>query len=87
MRVYRRDNHIVLEVSDNGIGMSAEVKERCVQTHYSTKRDNAIFEGFSAGMGLGLSFVVMVLEHHEAILEIDSAPLKGATFRAVFPVA
>ena len=38
-------------------------------------------------MGLGLSFVAMVLEHHGATLEIDSAPLRGTTFRVRFPLA
>ena len=37
-------------------------------------------------MGLGLSFVVAILDHHHATLEIDSAPGKGTTFRARFPV-
>jgi signal transduction histidine kinase len=76
---------VVLEVRDNGIGMTAEVKANCLTTHFSTKRDNALFAGFSAGMGLGLSFVAVVLEHHGAELTIDTSPLKGATFRVVFP--
>jgi signal transduction histidine kinase len=38
-------------------------------------------------MGLGLSFVVMILEHHRAKLEIASEPLRGARFRVLFPVA
>ena len=38
-------------------------------------------------MGLGLSFVAVVLEHHGATLEIESAPLQGATFRVRFPLA
>ena len=44
--------------SDNGAGMTEEVRRRCTETHFSTKRDNAIYEGHSTGMGLGLSFVV-----------------------------
>lgn len=75
----------VLEVSDNGIGMTDEVRANCLKTHFSTKRNNALFEGHSAGMGLGLSFVSVVLEHHGAALEIDSRPLEGATFRLRFP--
>lgn len=76
----------VLEVRDNGIGMTEEVRRNCLRTHFSTKRDNAIYEGYSAGMGLGLSFVAVVLEHHGAELEIESEPLKGATFRIRFPL-
>jgi signal transduction histidine kinase len=84
----RREGHeAVLEVRDNGIGMTPEVRERCLQTHFSTKRDNALYEGYNAGMGLGLSFVAVVLEHHHATLEVESEPLKGALFRLRFPLA
>jgi signal transduction histidine kinase len=38
-------------------------------------------------MGLGLSFVAVVLEHHGSELEIDSAPHRGSVFRIRFPLA
>jgi signal transduction histidine kinase len=87
MRTRREGNEAVLEVYDNGIGMSAEVVRRCTETHFSTKRDNAIYEGNTTGMGLGLSFVVVIMEHHRGRLEIESAPLQGATLRLRFPIA
>src|SRR5262249_20055556 len=74
----------VLEVTDNGIGMTEEVRQRCTEAHYSTKRDNALHEGHSTGMGLGLSFVVAILATHEAKLEIVSKPMHGAAFRVLF---
>jgi len=86
VRAFRDGDWAVLEVRDNGIGMTDEVRQNCLATHYSTKRDNAVFEGYSAGMGLGLSFVVVVLEHHRATLDIESTPEQGALFRARFPV-
>jgi signal transduction histidine kinase len=87
LRTFRHEQEIVLEVSDNGAGMTEEVRCRCTETHFSTKRDNAIYEGHSTGMGLGLSFVLAILEHHHAQLEIDSEPLRGTTFRIRFPAA
>jgi signal transduction histidine kinase len=85
LRTRRTGNQVVLEVCDNGAGMTEEVVRRCTETHFSTKRDNAIYEGHSTGMGLGLAFVVTILEHHKALLEIESEPYKGTTFRVRFP--
>jgi len=77
----RRDGAAIwFEVTDNGIGMTEEVRRRCLQTHFTTKRDNALYEGLNAGSGLGLSFVQMVLERHGASIEIESSPLHGARF-------
>jgi signal transduction histidine kinase len=87
LRTRREGEQMVLEVSDNGLGMTEEVRRRCTETHFSTKRDNAIYEGHSTGMGLGLSFVVTILEHHRATLEIQSAPLQGTVFLMRFPAA
>jgi signal transduction histidine kinase len=87
LRTRREGDFAVLEVRDNGIGMTDEVRANCLRTHFTTKRDNALYEGYSAGMGLGLSFVAVVLEHHGATLEIESAPLRGAMFRVRIPLA
>jgi len=84
LRTRQVGERALLEVRDNGIGMTEEVRRRCTETHFSTKRDNALFAGLSAGMGLGLSFVVVILEHHGAKLEIASEPLHGASFSITF---
>jgi len=67
--------------------MTDEVRARCTQPHFSTKRNNALFAGLSAGMGLGLSFITVILGHHRATLEIESQPLRGALFRVHFSAA
>ena len=87
LHVRREGEFAVLEVRDNGIGMTEDVRKNCLTTHFTTKRDNALYEGYNAGMGLGLSFVAVVLEHHGASLEIESAPLHGALFRVKLPLA
>jgi signal transduction histidine kinase len=87
LRTAIEGDHVVLEVRDNGIGMTEEVRRHCTETHFSTKRDNAIYEGNSTGMGLGLSFVTAILEHHRATLEIESQRFQGAVFRVGFPLS
>jgi signal transduction histidine kinase len=82
----RRDRWAILEVRDSGIGMPVEVLKRCTEPHFTTKRNNALFEGNATGMGLGLSFVAAILKTHGATLEIESIPQQGALFRVLFPV-
>ncbi|MCS6977704.1 MAG: HAMP domain-containing histidine kinase [Gemmatales bacterium] len=84
----RRDNgEAVIEVEDNGIGMTDEVRQRCTETHFTTKQNNALYHGLSTGMGLGLAFVRTVLEGHGGSLEIDTVPLAGTTMRMRLPLA
>jgi signal transduction histidine kinase len=77
----------ILYVRDNGLGMTEEVKRRCTEAHFTTKRDNAMLEGQATGMGLGLSFVAWVVEQHGGRLEIDSQPLQGTEVKIVIPTA
>ncbi len=86
MRTRPDGEHAILEVEDNGIGMTEEVRQRCTETHFSTKRDNAVYEGNTTGMGLGLSFVAVILQHHRAVLEIESKPMYGTLFRIRLPL-
>jgi signal transduction histidine kinase len=85
LRSWREGNQAVIEVRDNGVGMTEEVRRHCTETHFTTKRDNALYQGQNTGMGLGLSFVVVILQNHGAALEIESEPHRGTLFRARFP--
>jgi signal transduction histidine kinase len=85
IHAHQEGDGVLVSVSDNGIGMTDEVRRRCTETHFTTKRDDAGYEGHSTGMGLGLSFTKVVLDNHGASLEIDSEPLSGTTFRLRFP--
>lgn len=87
LRTRQRDREAVLEVEDNGIGMTDEVRQRCTETHFTTKQDNALYHGLSTGMGLGLTFVRAVLEGHGGRLEIETAPRCGTTIRLCLPLA
>jgi signal transduction histidine kinase len=85
LRVRAEEKLAVLEVSDNGAGMTAAVLARCTEPHFTTKRDSALHEGYATGMGLGLSFVKAVMEHHGGQLQITSTPRQGAVFTLRFP--
>ncbi len=76
--VAQRGDEVVLSVADTGIGMTADVRERCLEPFYTTKGEN--------GTGLGLAMVHGIVRRHEGSLEIDSCEAKGTTVRLRFPL-
>jgi len=68
---------IVLEVQDDGCGMTEEVRTRILEPGFSTK---------GAGRGLGLNAMAEMLRHHRGSLEVRSVPGGGSTFRLSLPV-
>jgi signal transduction histidine kinase len=80
-------NNIILEVRDNGAGMTPEVVARCTEAYFSTRRESAIFEGLGSGMGLGLSFVQSVLDKSGGKMVVSSQKGLGTTFKIQYEMA
>lgn len=76
VKSYKRDKWAVLEISDNGIGMSAEQK---------TKAFEAFFTSKAKGTGLGLALVHKTLHEHGGYTVIESQPMRGCTLSLHFP--
>lgn len=74
----RVPTHVSVEVQDTGMGMDEETRSRCLEPFFTTKGKR--------GTGLGLAMVYGVAERHEAHIDIESAPGRGATVRLTFPV-
>lgn len=72
-------DEVVLEVTDSGVGMSAEVQERIFEPFFTTKGER--------GTGLGLAQVFGVVEQHRGSVVVDSTVGVGTTFRITFPAA
>ncbi|HJQ19105.1 MAG TPA: ATP-binding protein [Gemmatimonadaceae bacterium] len=70
---------ILLEVSDSGIGMSAEVRERAFEPFFTTKGQ--------MGTGLGLAEVYGIVKRHRGEVELESEQGRGTTVRMRFPRA
>ena len=71
--------YLRIEVSDNGIGMDEETRERIFEPFYTTKE-------VGQGTGLGLSTVYGIIQEHKGWIECDSQPGVGTTFRICIPV-
>jgi PAS domain S-box-containing protein len=79
VRTRRADGAVRLEVSDNGVGMDAETRRRCLEPFFTTKGER--------GTGLGLAMVYGVVERHGGEVDIVSTPGEGSTFVLSFAVA
>lgn len=74
---YQLQNQVHVEIHDNGIGISDEIKEKMFTPFFTTK---------SHGTGLGLLTVKVCTEFHGGHLNIDhSSLLGGAVFSIIFP--
>ena len=74
---------VVLEVSDNGPGIPADLRERVFEPYFTTKT-----KGPERGTGLGLATVLGIVESHGGSCEIDvGLEGRGATLRICLPAA
>ena len=70
-------DHLIFEVSDNGIGMDRETAEKAFSLFFSSKG--------AGGTGLGLFIANKIARAHGGRIEIESAEGKGSVFRVRMP--
>jgi len=73
-RFGEKDQHILLEVEDNGRGIPEEMREHLFLPYFSTKE---------SGMGLGLTFVKKILDDHDALIRAENLN-QGCRFTVEF---
>jgi len=71
-------DYICLEIEDNGVGMSAEVKEKMFEPFFSTK---------FTGRGLGLSAALGIVRSHKGAMQVESWEGKGTRIKVYFPAS
>ncbi len=76
VEVSEEDSMVIIRVSDNGIGISAEDKEKVFEPKFTTK---------SSGMGLGLAMVKNIVETYQGEITFVSEKDKGTIFTVKFP--
>jgi len=75
---------VALEVVDHGYGLTPQQSERVFERFY---RADPARSHAAGGTGLGLSIVAALVAAHGGIVEVDSVPGHGATFRVLLPLA
>lgn len=73
------ENHFIIEVEDNGVGINKTDLERIFEDFYQAA-DN------KPGTGIGLSIVKNIVNKHQGTVEVKSQPGHGSTFIVTLPV-
>ncbi len=73
----KNEHGVIFEVSDNGVGLSEEIRDKAFHGMFSTKG--------SKGTGLGLLVINKIVSEHEGTVDVSSETDKGATFKIWLP--
>src|SRR5262249_55096716 len=79
VRTYRDDDCVVVEIADNGPGISSDVQAHIFEPFFTTKK-------VGEGTGLGLDTALRIVKKHRGTIEVSSKP--GDTrFQVWLPLA
>jgi signal transduction histidine kinase len=84
VHVRHQGAHVLVRVSDTGIGISAEDLPHVAEAFYRGDRARSVHAG---GAGLGLTIVSAAMDEHRGTLQIESRPGEGTTVFLRFPAA
>ena len=81
IKTYQDENHVILEVADNGPGIPEELRERVFERFYRALGNK------KSGSGLGLAIVQEITSMHNAKIELDSPSQgRGLIIRVFFSI-
>jgi CheY-like chemotaxis protein len=72
--------YVTISVTDTGTGLPTNLVDKIFEPFFTTKT-------LQQGTGLGLSTSLAIVRSHEGIIQVDSRPGAGSTFKISFPAA
>ena len=76
------EDRVVLNISDNGIGIAQEYKDKVFDKFFRIPHGDT---HNAKGYGLGLSYVAQVIKKHNGTIAIESQPGTGTQFTITLP--
>lgn len=83
LRAGEKDASLVIEIQDEGAGISEKDKERIFDAYYRTEDDRQRIDG----LGLGLALCKTIVEAHNGEIRVESEKGKGSTFSFSIPLS
>ncbi|MDB8792670.1 HAMP domain-containing sensor histidine kinase [Romboutsia sp. 1001216sp1] len=80
--IYKEKENVVIEVKDNGVGISKEKVDYIFHRFYQV--DN-LYTRHNEGSGIGLCIVKEIIDIHDGKIQIESEINKGSTFKICLP--
>lgn len=77
VRLYLKDNYVIAEVEDEGIGIARDKQARIFEEFFRVENHAS---GNITGTGLGLTVVKEIVEAHHGRIEVESVIGKGSKF-------
>lgn len=76
----KKDQSIVVNIKDEGVGMSPQILDRITDPFFTTKQDQG-------GTGLGLYISYSIIKAHQGVLEYESRPGEGTSVIVKIPLS
>lgn len=77
INVKREEDHVLINVKDNGTGIAEENRIHIFEPKFTTK---------TSGMGLGLGIIKNIIENYKGTITFDTEIGKGTTFTVSLPL-
>jgi len=78
VKVERQNSDVLITISDNGTGISDDIKDKIFEPKFTTK---------TSGMGLGLAMIKNMIEAYGGTISFDTVLDKGTTFYVKLPIS